>query len=622
MIRGGSFGGHSAARGHADEEVFGAVYDQKVILRLLPYITPYKKMVGIAFFAMIIYTLTQVGVPWLIALGIDTALGVSSISVIGKGQSGLNMIIVVFFVVAILNWVSNYSQQFAMEKVGQGVLFNLRRGLFGHVQKQSLSYFDKTEVGRLMSRVQGDVGQLQEFSALVVMTLGELLSLVGIVVALLLLDLELGLITMTVIPVLTLIMVVWQRFARRSFIEVRRCIAIVNAAFNENISGVRVVLGLNRQNKNLKVFDDKNLDHRQSNILASRYTAGLMPSVDILTSMSICLALLFGASMVGLNGSENNDFIEPGVLVAFVMYIQRFFDPIRNLTMQYTQLQRSMASGARIFDLMDQEPEMKDDMNAGEMPSLNGKVEFSNVSFSYVPGEEVLSSFNMVVNPGETVALVGPTGAGKTSVISLLTRLYDYKDGDILVDGISINSVTRKSLISQMSVVLQDPYLFSGSVKENIKYENLHVSDGSVVAAAKTVGARQFVMNLPDGYDTLLTERGSNISLGERQLLSFARAIIADPRILILDEATANVDSYTEAQIQAALSGLLKDRTAIVIAHRLSTIRGADKIVVMDKGNVVEAGRHDDLITNSGLYSRLYEKNFSSLESDSEVRRV
>ena len=228
----------------------------------------------------------------------------------------------------------------------------------------------------------------------------------------------------------------------------------------------------------------------------------------------------------------------------------------------------------------------------------------------------------MVVNPGETVALVGPTGAGKTSVISLLTRLYDYKDGDILVDGISINSVTRKSLISQMSVVLQDPYLFSGSVKENIKYENLHVSDGSVVAAAKTVGAHQFVMNLPDGYDTLLTERGSNISLGERQLLSFARAIIADPRILILDEATANVDSYTEAQIQAALSGLLKDRTAIVIAHRLSTIRGADKIVVMDKGNVVEAGKHDDLITNSGLYSRLYEKNFSSLESDSEVRRV
>ena len=622
MISGGSFGGHSAARGHADEEVFGAVYDQKVILRLLPYITPYKKMVGIAFFAMIIYTLTQVGVPWLIALGIDTALGVSSISVIGKGQSGLNMIIVVFFVVAILNWVSNYSQQFAMEKVGQGVLFNLRRGLFGHVQKQSLSYFDKTEVGRLMSRVQGDVGQLQEFSALVVMTLGELLSLVGIVVALLLLDLELGLITMTVIPVLTLIMVVWQRFARRSFIEVRRCIAIVNAAFNENISGVRVVLGLNRQNKNLKVFDDKNLDHRHSNILASRYTAGLMPSVDILTSMSICLALLFGASMVGLNGSENNDFIEPGVLVAFVMYIQRFFDPIRNLTMQYTQLQRSMASGARIFDLMDQKPEMEDDMNAGEMPSLNGKVEFSNVSFSYVPGEEVLSSFNMVVNPGETVALVGPTGAGKTSVISLLTRLYDYKDGDILVDGISINSVTRKSLISQMSVVLQDPYLFSGSVKENIKYENLHVSDGSVVAAAKTVGAHQFVMNLPDGYDTLLTERGSNISLGERQLLSFARAIIADPRILILDEATANVDSYTEAQIQAALSGLLKDRTAIVIAHRLSTIRGADKIVVMDKGNVVEAGKHDDLITNSGLYSKLYEKNFSSLESDSEVRRV
>ncbi|MCL0105348.1 ABC transporter ATP-binding protein/permease [Dehalococcoidia bacterium] len=595
-------GGHSAARGQVDEEVFGSAYDQRVILRLGPFISPYKKMAIISVVAMIIYTITQVAVPWMIALAIDDFI-------VAKDFDGLNLLVIAFMVVALINWGTNYLQQFAMEKVGQGVLFSLRKALFRHVQKQSLSYFDKTEVGRLMSRVQGDVGALQEFSALVVMTLGELLSLFGIVAALLILNLKLGLITMVVIPMLMIVMVVWQRFARRSFVEIRRCISIVNSAFNENISGVRVVIGLNRQKRNLEIFDGKNVDHRWANILAGRYSAGLMPGVDILTSLSIGLALFFGSKMVGLGT------LEVGVLVAFVMYIQRFFDPIRNLTMQYTQLQRSMASGARIFDLMDRVPDMIERSDVRLMHEVKGKVEFKNVHFSYVESEEVLKGINLVVNAGETVAVVGPTGAGKTSIISLLSRLYEVEEGNgtIMVDGIDIRTVSRDSLVSQISTVLQDPYLFSGSVSENIRYKYREATDEQMLEASKAVGAHEFISELPDGYDTYLSERGNNLSLGQRQLISFARAVVADPKILILDEATASIDSHTELVIQSALRRILRGRTAIVIAHRLSTIRGADKIVVLQEGEIIEVGDHSDLMDKKGLYAHLYNMNFTSL---------
>ena len=599
---------HGVSRGHPDEEVFGDVYDQRVVARLLPYILPYKVLAAVAVVAMLIYTGTQVAVPWIIKVAIDEYVFL-------KDFEGLTWMFALFIGISLVNWLVNYVQQFAMEKVGQGVLFNLRADMFGHVQKQSMGFFDRTEVGRLMSRVQGDVSQLQEFSALVVMTLGELLSLLGIVIALLLLNFKLGLITMSVLPVLTLIMVVWQPFARKAFMWVRRAISIVNGSLNENITGVRVVQSMNRQERNLMLFDEKNVDHRDANLWASKLSSGLLPAVDILTAVAIGFALFFGARMIA-----GND-LALGTLIAFVLYIQRFFDPIRNLTMQYTQLQRSMASGTRIFDMLDWKPDLVDAKDAKPIGSVKGDIEMKNVSFSYVPGEDVIKDISFQIKPGEVVAVVGPTGAGKTTLVSLLSRFYDVEDGrgSILVDGHDIRAVTRNSLASQMSMVLQEPFLFSGSVRENIKYNHTNATDEQMMNAAKAVDAHEFIERLDEGYDTFLAERGINLSVGQRQLISFARAIVADPRILILDEATANIDSYTEMMIQRALLKLLKGRTAIVIAHRLSTIRGADKIIVMNLGEVTEIGNHDELVAMDGLYANLYHMNYAAIEESLPV---
>lgn len=608
MMGGGMGGGmfHGATRGPADEEIFGRVYDQRVVRRMLPYLLPYKRLALVATGAMLIYTGTLVAIPYLIKFGVD--------SFIVDGDSadfrGLTLVLALFLGTAAANWASNYTQQLAMAKAGQGVLYGMRRDMFGHLQRLSLRFFDKTEVGRIMSRVQGDVNQLQEFMSLVVMTLGDLLALVGIVIMMLVLNLKLGLVSMAVLPVLIVIMAVWQTYAKRAFMRVRRAISIVNGALNENITGVRVVQSMNRQDRNLEIFDGKNSENLEASLVANRLAAGLMTPVDILTGVAIGIAIFFGARMV------TDSALEVGVLIAFVLYIQRFFDPIRNLTMQYSQFQRSMASGVRIFDLLDTELDLIDTDDAQVLPRLRGEVEFKDVSFSYVPGEEVLKHVSLKINAGDTVAIVGPTGAGKTTLVSLMSRFYDVprSQGAILVDGQDIRDVTRGSLAGQMSMVLQEPFLFSGTVRENIKYNHINATEEQMIEAAKAVDAHNFIMRLADGYDTFLAERGVNLSVGQRQLLSFARAIVADPRILVLDEATANIDSYTEMLIQRALQKLLQGRTAIVIAHRLSTIRGADKIVVLNLGEVVEEGTHSELMTRGSLYAHLYQMNYASIE--------
>jgi ATP-binding cassette subfamily B multidrug efflux pump len=585
------------------EEVFGHAVDPKVIQRMLPYILPEKRLMAIAIAAMLVFAATQVAVPWLVKLGIDQYIA-------DNDKGGLLIIVGLFFGNAVINWIALYVQDITITKAGQGVLLALRRDMFSHMQKQSLRFFDKTEVGRIMSRVQGDVWQLQEFMSTIVMTLGDFLSLGGIIIVMLLLNVQLGLISLAVVPLLIITMVVWQPFAKKSFVRARTTISVVNASLNENISGVRVVQAMNRQDENLRQFDAKNHDNLDSFLSAGKLSAAVLPMVDFLPAASIGLVLYFGASMV------TNSAIEIGLLIAFIMYIQRFFDPIRNLTMQYTQLQRAMASGTRIFETLDVEPDMVDAPGAIELPPIKGAVELRDVSFAYKPGEDVTKNLNLRIEPGQAVAIVGPTGAGKTTLVSLIARFYDVERGRgaVLVDGHDVRDVTRTSLASQMSMVLQEPFLFSGSVRENIKYNHGDVSDTHMIEAAEAVGAHGFIEKLENGYDTYLEERGVNLSVGQRQLISFARAIVADPKILILDEATANIDSHTEAQIQAALQTLLKGRTAIVIAHRLSTIRGADKIVVLNLGELIEEGTHDELLDRDGLYAHLCHMNYAALE--------
>jgi ATP-binding cassette subfamily B multidrug efflux pump len=422
------------------------------------------------------------------------------------------------------------------------------------------------------------------------------------------LDWRLGLMTLAVLPVLFIIRIIWLPYARQSFLRARVTSSIVSGALAENINGIRAVQGLSREYVNYDLFDIRATDNLKAANKAAKFGVMMLPIVDTLTGAAMAIVVIMGGFFV-LGGT-----VEVGVMVAFVLFVQRFFDPIRALTMHYNVLQRAMASGERIFEVIDVPIDIKDKPNAIHPKEIDGSIKFENVTFGYVENQPILKDINFEVKPGETVALVGPTGSGKTSTTALVHRFYDIWEGTVKVGGYDVRDLTQDSLGEHVSMVLQEPFLFSGTIFENIIYAKEGATREDVVAAAQAVGAHEFITKLPNGYETELEQRGGNLSLGQRQLLSFARAIVADSKILVLDEATASIDSYTEMLIQQALERLMEGRTGMVIAHRLATIRGADRIIVLQDGGIVEQGNHDELMALGGLYSRLYSMNYASFD--------
>jgi len=586
-----------------DEEVFGDAFNGQMVRRFIKYVAVYKALLWVAIAAVLVFTVSSIAIPLIVKSVFDDAFNAGT-----PDRSKLATMVIIFLVAIGFNFVSNYLQELIVGRVAERILIDMRRAMYSHIQRLSLSFMDKTEIGKLMSRLQGDVAALQEFLQTAVFAIGDLVLLVGIIGAMVWLDWRLGLMTLAVLPTLFIVRIIWLPYARRSFLRARVTSSIVSGALAENINGIRAVQGLSREHVNYDLFDIRASDNLNAANRASKFGVMMLPIVDTLTGAAMAIIVIVGGFFV-LGGT-----IEVGVMVAFVLFVQRFFDPIRALTMHYNVLQRAMASGERIFEVIDVPVDIADKPNALDPEEIDGSIKFENVTFGYLPGQPILKNINFEVKPGETVALVGPTGSGKTSTTALVHRFYDIWEGSVKVGGHDVRDVTQDSLGRHVSMVLQEPFLFSGTIFENIIYAKETATREDVVTAAQAVGAHEFIMKFPEGYETLLEQRGGNLSLGQRQLISFARAIVADANILVLDEATASVDSYTEMLIQQALERLMEGRTGMVIAHRLATIRGADRIIVLQDGEIIEMGNHDELMALGGLYSHLYSMNYASFD--------
>jgi len=586
----------------SEEEILGKAYDAKLMKRLLSYIKPYKHYVIFAILLNVVVAALGPIRPYLTKIAVDDYIANSD-------YKGLMLISLALFGSLLFQAVIQYFLTYFTQYLGQKTLFDLRTQIFNHIQKLALKFFDKTPIGRLVTRATNDVEALGElFSSGIVMVFSDIFIILWILAFMFFMDFSLSLVTLSVLPVLIYGTFLFRRKARESYRDVRLHLARLNSYMQEHVTGMSVVQIFNKEKDELKRFSDINSDYRQVNIKSIFYYAVFYPSVELLSSIAIGLIIWYGGGEI-IQGT-----LTIGVLFAFIQYTEMFFRPIRDLSEKYNIMQTAMASSERVFKLLDNKTMIRNPENLIKMGNVRGNIEFKNVWFAYNNDEYVLKDISFSINPGERIAIVGHTGAGKTSIINILTRFYDINKGEILLDGVNIEKLDKRELRKHISMVLQDVFLFSGSIKSNINLHDNEIGDERVLEAAKIVGADKFIADLPQKYGEEVKERGATLSVGQKQLISFARALAYNPKILILDEATSSIDTETELLIKQAIEKLMVGRTAIVIAHRLSTIQNADKIIVLHKGEIRETGNHQQLLAKKGIYYKLYQLQYKDQE--------
>ena len=575
-----------------------------IFARLLGYLSPYKGWIAIVVLSVIVTSITDIASPYILGREIVSRY------ILRGDLEGLKAIIAIFIGIQVANWIANTVRMYGLGKIGQSLLFRIRERVFTHLQELSFSFFDRSDTGDLISRVTNDTDAIGEaFTSGLIQVASDILILFMTVAVMFSINVQLSLASMIVVPMIVAIAIIFNSKFRAAYQMQRTRISNVTSKLQETISGIREIQSFTRERDVMREFRNANLENFQANLRATKVWGTFFPTIQLMQAIGTGIVILYGGwlSLTGALGPIEDAI---GTLITFMLYVGMFFGPIFDLTNFYNTIQSAFAAAERIFEILDVEPEIKDSEDAVEIPKVRGEIEFRNVTFGYDSKRPVLHNISFHIKPKETVALVGPTGAGKSTIVKLLCRFYDAQKGQILIDGHDIKKIKRKSLRRQMGIVLQETFLFSGTIMDNIRYGRPDASDDMVMAAAKLVGAHEFIERLPNGYNTKIGEGGAGLSVGQKQLISFARALLRNPAILILDEATSSIDPYTDLLIRKAMKLLLKDRTSIIIAHRLSTVRDADRIFVIDNGRIVEEGTHEDLLRKGGLYSRLYEMQF------------